>query len=55
MGGIDAVIFTGGMGENSDFLREEVCEGLDDLSQPQHAALRAAVGRLMDVVGERPN
>lgn len=26
-----------------------------DLSQPQHAALRAAVGRLMDVVGERPN
>lgn len=29
MGGIDAVIFTGGMGENSDFLREEVCEGLE--------------------------
>ncbi len=29
MGGIDAVIFTGGIGENSDDLRMEVCEGLE--------------------------
>ena len=39
--------------------RELVFDPVDsvdpDLSQPQHAALRAAVGRLMDVVGERPN
>ncbi len=29
MGGLDAVIFTGGMGENSAPLREEVCEGME--------------------------
>ena len=29
MGGLDAVIFTGGMGENSPDLREEVCEGME--------------------------
>lgn len=29
MGGIDAVIFTGGIGENSDELRMECCEGLE--------------------------
>ncbi len=29
MGGIDAVVFTGGIGENSDELRYEVCEGLE--------------------------
>lgn len=28
MGGVDAVVFTGGIGENSDALRAEVCEGL---------------------------
>lgn len=31
MGGLDAVIFTGGIGENSDELREECCEGLEFL------------------------
>lgn len=29
MGGLDAVLFTGGIGENSDELRAEVCEGLE--------------------------
>lgn len=29
MGGLDAVLFTGGIGENSDELRTEVCEGLE--------------------------
>lgn len=29
MGGLDAVLFTGGIGENSFELRAEVCEGLD--------------------------
>ena len=29
MGGIDAVLFTGGIGENSGELRAEVCEGLE--------------------------
>ena len=31
MGGLDAVIFAGGIGENSGELREEVCEGLEFL------------------------
>ncbi|RLE17440.1 MAG: acetate kinase [Acidobacteria bacterium] len=31
MGGLDALIFTAGVGENSSFLRKTVCEGLDFL------------------------
>lgn len=31
MGGLDAVLFTGGIGENSGELRAEVCEGLEFL------------------------
>ena len=29
MGGVDLVVFTGGVGENSDVLREDVCKGLE--------------------------
>ncbi len=29
MGGLDAIIFTGGVGENSDALRSEACSGLE--------------------------
>ena len=29
MGGLDAVVFTGGIGENSDELRHDVCNGLE--------------------------
>ncbi|MFC1725000.1 acetate/propionate family kinase [candidate division KSB1 bacterium] len=31
LGGLDAVVFTGGIGENSPLVREKVCEGLDFL------------------------
>lgn len=31
MGGIDAIVFTAGMGENSDILRKKVCSGLEFL------------------------
>jgi acetate kinase len=31
MGGLDAVVFTGGIGENSDSVRARVCEGLEFL------------------------
>jgi acetate kinase len=31
LGGIDALVFTGGIGENSSKLREKVCEGLEFL------------------------
>jgi acetate kinase len=29
MGGVDAICFTAGIGENSDLIREKVCKGLD--------------------------
>ena len=29
MGGLDALVFTAGVGENNDVLREKICEGLD--------------------------
>ncbi|MEO0386352.1 MAG: acetate kinase, partial [Pseudomonadota bacterium] len=29
LGGLDAVVFTGGVGENSARIRAEVCEGMD--------------------------
>ena len=31
MGGVDAIVFTGGIGENGARVRKAVCEGLDDL------------------------
>ena len=31
LNGLDAIIFTAGIGENSDYIREKVCEGLDYL------------------------
>jgi len=31
MGGIDAVVFTGGIGENSDELRHDVCVNMEYL------------------------
>ena len=31
LGGLDAIVFTGGIGENGAGIREAVCEGLDDL------------------------
>ncbi|MGE4589298.1 MAG: acetate/propionate family kinase [Acidaminococcaceae bacterium] len=31
MGGLDAVIFTAGLGENSSMIREKICEGLEFL------------------------
>ncbi|EMI41918.1 acetate/propionate family kinase [Rhodopirellula sp. SWK7] len=31
MGGLDAIVFTGGIGENSDVIRQAVCAGLDGL------------------------
>lgn len=31
MGGVDCVVFTAGLGENSSEMREKVCEGLEFL------------------------
>ncbi|MCG6968150.1 MAG: acetate kinase [Gammaproteobacteria bacterium] len=31
LGRVDAIVFTAGIGENADFIREKVCDGLDGL------------------------
>ena len=31
MGGVDAIVFTAGLGENSAFMREKICNGLEFL------------------------
>jgi acetate kinase len=31
LGGADAIVFTGGIGENGVGIRQSVCQGLDDL------------------------
>ncbi|WP_062125228.1 acetate/propionate family kinase [Geofilum rubicundum] len=45
MGGVDTVIFTGGIGENGDLTREGACEGLEfmgiELDKAKNAGLRS--------------
>lgn len=31
MGGVDAIVFTAGLGENSPFMRDKICNGLEYL------------------------
>ena len=31
MGGVDAIVFTPGLGENSPFMRDKICNGLEYL------------------------
>jgi acetate kinase len=38
LGGLDALVFTGGIGENSLWLRSEVCRGLECLGVQLDAA-----------------
>jgi acetate kinase len=47
MGGIDAVVFTAGIGENSAEVRAEICRGLEFLGiRPDEAANAATRGRI---------
>jgi len=43
MGGTDAVIFTGGIGENSPAIRERVCEGMEWIGITLKPELNAAI------------
>lgn len=56
MNGADAVVFTGGIGENSPAIRSRVCEGMDwlgiSLDEAQNLALGHAEGRI-DAAGSR--
>ena len=54
MGGLDAIVFTGGIGENSDELREEVCENLEFLGvnldkrkTPNSTVMKAAFPKMV--------
>ncbi len=50
MGGIDAVVFTGGIGENSDELRHDVCVDMEflgiELDDPMNTELNHKEGRI---------
>ena len=45
MGGADAIVFTGGIGENSSYIRERICQGLE------WAGLRLDVSKNNSMVG----
>jgi acetate kinase len=48
LGGVDALVFTGGMGENSSLIRARICEGLEFLKSPcQTRVLHTNENRVM--------
>jgi acetate kinase len=57
MGGADAVVFTGGIGENSAFMRAKICEGLEclglDLDASRNDRLKA--GGTAEITDESAN
>ncbi len=54
MGGVDAILFTGGIGENGDDVREKICEGLEFLGlEFDSAANKGARGK--DVIISKPS
>ncbi len=53
MGGLDAIVFTAGIGENDDIARAAVCEGLEFLGVEVDAAKNKGVrGKLTDLSAE---
>jgi acetate kinase len=53
LGGVDLIVFTGGIGENAWPVREEVCSGLEFLGVSFDAEANAVRGK--DVVISRPD
>lgn len=53
IGGIDALVFTGGVGENSQWLRAEVCEGLQCLGVELDRSRNADCRPDCDVAAEK--
>jgi acetate kinase len=45
LGGVDAIVFTGGIGENASVIRKRVCEGLE------HLGIAVDVGKNDNVLG----
>jgi acetate kinase len=54
LGSVDAIVFTGGIGENASVIRERVCEGLEHLGIDIDAAKNeAAVGSIAEIQKDR--
>jgi len=49
MGGIDAIVFTAGLGENSDVMRASICEGLEFLGVEVDPAKNNVRGKEVDI------
>lgn len=49
MGGVDAIVFTAGLGENSPETRLEICQGLEFLGAKVDAAKNSVRGKAVDV------
>ena len=50
LGSVDAIVFTGGIGENSSVIRERACEGLEHLGIAiDRAKNEAAVGSIAGI------
>jgi acetate kinase len=53
LGGLDALIFTGGIGEHAPAVRARICDGLDFLGIQLHAASNEADAPLISSPGSR--
>lgn len=49
MGGVDAIIFTAGLGENSPFMRDKICNGLEYLGTRIDPELNKLRGKQMEI------
>ena len=49
MGGVDAIIFTAGLGENSPFMRDKICTGLEYLGTRIDPELNKLRGKQMEI------
>lgn len=49
MGGVDAIVFTAGLGENSAFMREKICNGLEYLGTRIDTAKNDVRGAEMEI------
>ena len=49
MGGVDAIVFTAGIGENSISLREKICEGLEYMGVKMDAEKNNVRGKEVEV------
>jgi len=57
LGGVDVIVFTGGVGENSPGVRARICQGLDwmgiVLDEERNRSARAARGDVLEVSAQR--